>query len=246
MGSRRPRYPAIFGACPGGSCRQTGIEERDLTAFANGEYTAGVETDRLRGTESIMGFEDLLPYDRKRQAASEAWLPPSFQSQLKLTPEQLAIKATEDRDNWYCPRCNRVKPRDIFKPPSGFNDYGRTKYCEECVEFGHRWRLAVGVRNRRLRRLGIVPDKKRIPRPSPKARFNILERDGFACRYCGRRAPEYEILVDHIVPVAMGGTSEPDNLVAACSECNDGKGTRLLREPIQPIPLASHSTAKSC
>lgn len=69
---------------------------------------------------------------------------------------------------------------------------------------------------------------RRTTGPSRRTRFLILKRDGFACRYCGRKAPEAELRVDHIVPVAEGGTDAPDNLGAACAECNGGKSDLLL------------------
>jgi 5-methylcytosine-specific restriction endonuclease McrA len=34
--------------------------------------------------------------------------------------------------------------------------------------------------------------------------------------------------VDHVVPVAAGGTASEDNLRAACEECNLGKGVRAV------------------
>lgn len=58
---------------------------------------------------------------------------------------------------------------------------------------------------------------------SPKKRFYILERDGFACRYCGRTPPEAHLEVDHVIPKLSGGSDEFDNLVTACFECNRGK-----------------------
>jgi hypothetical protein len=60
-------------------------------------------------------------------------------------------------------------------------------------------------------------------RLSKRLRFEILRRDNHACRYCGRRAPDVQLTVDHVVPVALGGTDEPGNLVTACTECNGGK-----------------------
>lgn len=67
---------------------------------------------------------------------------------------------------------------------------------------------------------------KRPLRPSD--RFEVLKRDGFACRYCGRKAPEVTLHVDHVVPRAKGGSDDPSNLVAACSACNQGKGVKSL------------------
>lgn len=60
---------------------------------------------------------------------------------------------------------------------------------------------------------------------TPTVRFRVLKRCGFACTYCGRRAPVVELHVDHIVPVAQGGTDKDENLTAACAECNLGKGS---------------------
>ena len=67
---------------------------------------------------------------------------------------------------------------------------------------------------------------ERVPIP-PKVRFAVFNRDGFACRYCGRMAPEVELHVDHVIPVARGGTNDLDNLITACVDCNVGKGTTL-------------------
>src|SRR6185369_3226628 len=58
---------------------------------------------------------------------------------------------------------------------------------------------------------------------SKRLRFEILRRDNHTCRYCGRSAPEVKLTVDHVKPEALGGRTEPDNLVAACSDCNAGK-----------------------
>lgn len=61
-----------------------------------------------------------------------------------------------------------------------------------------------------------------------RLRFDILARDNFTCRYCGRSAPDVALNVDHVFPVAKGGTNDPDNLVTACFECNNGKADREL------------------
>jgi hypothetical protein len=57
-------------------------------------------------------------------------------------------------------------------------------------------------------------------------RLRVLERDGFACRYCHRFDVPLE--VDHVIPVAKGGKTEFDNLVASCEECNRGKAVKAF------------------
>lgn len=67
----------------------------------------------------------------------------------------------------------------------------------------------------------------RIPLTT-KERFDVLKRDGFRCQYCGGRAPAVPLVVDHVVPVARGGTNAAANLVTACFACNAGKHCSMV------------------
>lgn len=58
---------------------------------------------------------------------------------------------------------------------------------------------------------------------SKRLRYEVLRRDNHACKYCGAAAPDATLTVDHVVPVALGGSDDPSNLVAACVDCNAGK-----------------------
>ena len=71
------------------------------------------------------------------------------------------------------------------------------------------------------------------------SRKNILRRDQFVCQYCGA----HELLtVDHVYPKSRGGRDTWENLVAACTPCNNRKGNRtpdeanmsLKRKPYRP------------
>lgn len=65
-----------------------------------------------------------------------------------------------------------------------------------------------------------------------RLRYEILRRDDHACRYCGARAPDAKLTVDHVVPTALGGTDESSNLVTACADCNAGKSSTTPDAPI--------------
>lgn len=67
---------------------------------------------------------------------------------------------------------------------------------------------------------------------SRRLRYEVLRRDGHACRYCGAVAPAVHLTVDHVIPVALGGSDEPTNLVTACRECNAGKAASAPDAPI--------------
>lgn len=61
-----------------------------------------------------------------------------------------------------------------------------------------------------------------------KTRFEVFKRDSFTCQYCGAKAPDVLLQVDHIKPVSKGGGNDLLNYVTACEACNNGKGARLL------------------
>lgn len=67
---------------------------------------------------------------------------------------------------------------------------------------------------------------------SKRLRYEVMRRDGHTCRYCGAKAPDVELTVDHVVPVALGGKNEPTNLVTACRECNAGKSSTVADSAI--------------
>jgi predicted restriction endonuclease len=54
-------------------------------------------------------------------------------------------------------------------------------------------------------------------------RFEVLSADGFKCVLCGNTATQTILEVDHIVPLAHGGTDARDNLRTICYDCNVGK-----------------------
>lgn len=67
---------------------------------------------------------------------------------------------------------------------------------------------------------------------SKRLRFEVLRRDNHTCRYCGGSAPNVMLTVDHVVPVTLGGSDDPTNLVAACVDCNGGKSSVPADAPL--------------
>lgn len=63
---------------------------------------------------------------------------------------------------------------------------------------------------------------------SRQIRFRIFDRDNFTCQYCGQKAPNVVLHVDHITPVSKGGSNDEANLTTACSACNSGKSDAVL------------------
>lgn len=69
--------------------------------------------------------------------------------------------------------------------------------------------------------------RRNIPK---KTRFEVFKRDSFTCQYCGRKAPDVILQIDHIHPRSKGGPDDLLNYITSCEDCNAGKGARLLSD----------------
>lgn len=81
-----------------------------------------------------------------------------------------------------------------------------------------------------LRLLDTIPKANLDHAPSKKMRMDVLRRDNFRCRICGRRAAdEVDIVlhVHHIRPHGMGGLTETRNLITLCHTCHIGLDPHL-------------------
>ncbi|OHB54278.1 MAG: hypothetical protein A2173_02460 [Planctomycetes bacterium RBG_13_44_8b] len=58
---------------------------------------------------------------------------------------------------------------------------------------------------------------------SKRIRFEVFKRDKFTCQYCGKKAPDVILEIDHMHPKSKGGSDEMLNLITSCRECNRGK-----------------------
>lgn len=71
-----------------------------------------------------------------------------------------------------------------------------------------------------------IAEQRRLVTAS--VRYEVMRRDHFRCVLCGSTAQNGTTLhVDHIIPLAKGGTSEMANLRTLCDRCNLGKGTKI-------------------
>jgi len=65
---------------------------------------------------------------------------------------------------------------------------------------------------------------------SLRMRFDVMRRDRFKCRACGRSPAStqgLELHIDHIIPWSQGGVTGVDNLQTLCSDCNLGKSNTI-------------------
>ena len=84
---------------------------------------------------------------------------------------------------------------------------------------GEGWRDGATKQSRRRER------ERSAGRPiSNQVRLQVFEKDQWACVRCGVDA---NLTIDHITPLAHGGTNDFDNLQTLCRACNGRKKDKL-------------------
>ncbi|QXG81957.1 HNH endonuclease [Rhodospirillum rubrum] len=69
----------------------------------------------------------------------------------------------------------------------------------------------------------------------------VFYRDQGRCQLCfsdltGLISPAVNVHLDHMVPLASGGSNDPTNFQLACKKCNTSKGSKLKAEPARFMP----------
>ena len=67
-----------------------------------------------------------------------------------------------------------------------------------------------------------MPKTPRIIIPQAVRQY-VLERNNYQCQSCGKQSSVAKLNIDHIIPLATGGSNDISNLQVLCSQCNQRK-----------------------
>ena len=74
-----------------------------------------------------------------------------------------------------------------------------------------------------------IKPTERITWPKGSKR-ELMRRQDNTCTYCGYRRRASSLDIDHVIPVARGGSNDPSNLQVICRRCNLRKGVQTDEE----------------
>ena len=123
-----------------------------------------------------------------------------------------------------CYGCKRILDLNLNNFYKG-DRAGFGKLCKDCNKKRNQTPKWKEDRRKYYQKTKEKTKKRRL-----KLRFEILARDNFTCQYCGRKAPEVILEIDHKYPKSKGGLNKIENYTVACKECNLGKGDCILSE----------------
>lgn len=155
---------------------------------------------------------------------SGLWAPGYYTTILQ---ESVFVKSTSDPANLACRSIACVNPETGATTSVMLFASSNPSLLEDPHFDGLKILADQRLRARAGGRRGPKPDNKR-PSLTKSIRFEVLHRDGFKCKHCGATKDDAALHIDHIKPVALGGTDTMDNLQTLCQACNLSKSKRVL------------------
>lgn len=74
----------------------------------------------------------------------------------------------------------------------------------------------------------IVRNDKKIAKPRiAMTDDNLYYRDHGICQYCEKKLEIREITYEHVIPKSLGGETSWENIVIACTKCNNAKDNHM-------------------
>lgn len=187
-------------------------------------------------------------HDRDYHATPEA-KEAKRQSRKRRDPEK--VKAEKKRNRQKHPEANKRRVDRFLANHPDYLKQQHIKHKDANVARATKWvednRERFNAAQRRRRQENpILKMKESVIRHKRRARMRqaegtythedvrrIFEEQNERCAYCGITLfwnIPYDIHIDHIRPLARGGSNWPDNLNCSCAECNLSKGDKTIPE----------------
>lgn len=151
----------------------------------------------------------------------------------------------------YCRLCNcadqKARRQTDIEADRERNRQSYYRHREKRLAGVRRYRLAhleetrASSRKRGKEHYRLYPEKRKAYFHTRRAR--VKQADGeftprqwralcrehdYTCLCCGQRQPFAKLTVDHVIPLARGGSNDIDNIQPLCLRCNLVKGTKTI------------------
>jgi len=150
---------------------------------------------------------------------------------LKYTPKGLGLNYCKRHQSRYrlLGKTFVVKEKEVECVVCGATYIGKQVncMCSSCAKKRNKERK----KNQKRKRRALIRGASKGIAFSYK---DIFKRDNWKCKLCGCNVQKKDIYadnaaeLDHIIPVAKGGTDIPSNLQTLCFDCNRGKGVKIM------------------
>ena len=121
------------------------------------------------------------------------------------------------KKGWYADNRDEILAKDRARYAA--DPIGRARHSKDYARSHPEWNATNG-RNRRAA-------ERNAPGSHTAADVRAqYDRQKGRCYWCGEKVTFRGKHVDHVMPIALGGSNGPENLVIACAHCNTSKGSK--------------------
>lgn len=149
--------------------------------------------------------------------------------------------------------CEKVSTKAATVRYGIANKVLRARPCKECgkqftPEYGNKRRNYCSYRclKKNVGRIGKAVRRARMAGSATIEVIDplaVLSRDKWKCHMCGKSTPkrlrgtieDNAPEMDHIIPLAKGGSHTWDNVACACRKCNQDKGDQIIGQQMLPV-----------
>lgn len=183
------------------NCRQCG------TAFSATWGSARICSDECRRERALQKTRDWRQHIATVKGAAQA------------TP---CIDCAEQTRGLRCRTCSIRSSSTLARQCADCGKTATGRRCRSCYAESKRIYGTDHNKGRRAFRELIVG----LPKTRRRALLHKWQRQGRTCTFCPNPCES----VDHVIPLARGGTNYEGNLTPACIRCNSSRGARTVME----------------
>ena len=190
-----------------------------------GKRCPGCERVKCRGAfgRSLLRLDGLQPYCREcrsaKQRESRPWL---SEANRKRSKQWSQNHSESEKQRWKAyQEAHREKYREHSRT---YHEANRDKHREQMRAYQRNNLETYAVRNANRHAL----------KAKAGGSFTLQEWEAlkahydYTCLRCGRREPEIELTIDHVVPLSQGGRNSIENLQPLCRTCNLSKNAKTI------------------
>ena len=175
------------------------------------------ESERLRIQESNakkrgITVEQLVENARKREALAEERRAKKAKASEDAESRRIEIQKAKEL------KARARAEREASKPARRLAAKQRAKDLRKKWKKANKSSLALSRRNYKHRRRAIIRNQE--AKATPKQIREAMTKAKSKCHYCRKKSM---LTIDHVIPIAGGGTHTLDNIVFACHDCNSSK-----------------------
>lgn len=221
-------------------CTKCG-EEKPLDAFSKARWTRDGRYPSCKACKNAQAAEHRATHLEKHRARSRDYH--RTHTEQRQAASHAYYESNRDRILTRTTRYQQEHPEQVKTYKRTYRDKHREEHLPAVRQRSAEWRAAnrdkdraasKHWRNRNRSAYRAIQHRHRARMKGNGGSYTAGQWEalkahyGYRCLCCGRIEPEIMLTVDHVVPIALGGSNDITNIQPLCLSCNCSKQDRTI------------------